>query len=339
MDNAPACPICRTVAPQIVRSFTLDEVAVHFIPESRDRERHTELRDLLTEIWGGRTSVQIHRCRVCSFAFAHPWVDGTERFYNLISQENPHYPRNRWEFQRTIESLTRIAEEHRYQGRMELLEVGAGGESFLKRLQSSPIGGIFAPTATEYDRGAVAQLKHAGFRTLSLSLEEFAHEEPAASVAVICLFQTLEHMADVHGVFGAITHLLSVDGDVFISVPASEATDVQEELTGYLDLPPNHVARWTRPAFEAVTQRHGLKVVEWELEPAARFVLAWRLAIYAVQAKAYDEESLAGRVNAVQNRWIRGPAKRVAALAYMPRMLASWRRISPKTQWVHIRAR
>jgi hypothetical protein len=179
-------------------------------------------------------------------------------------------------------------------------------------------------------------LKQAGFRTLSLSLQELAREEGHASYAVICLFQTLEHMADVQGAFGAITRLLSLDGHVFISVPARAATEVQEELTGYLDLPPNHVGRWTRSAFEAITQQHGLEVVEWELEPAALPVLAWRLAVYAVQAKAYDEESLAGRVNAVQNRWIRGPAKRVVALAYMPRMLASWRRLSPKIQWVHI---
>lgn len=336
MDAAPACPICGGTAPEIVRTFSVDQVAVHFVPASRDSERHRALRDLLGELWGGRKNVQIHRCRVCSFGFADPWADGSERFYNLVTAEDPHYPRERWEFERTIESLAHGAALDRGSGPVKLLEVGAGAGTFLKLLQSSPVGNAFEPLAVEYDRGALARLQRAGFRALSLPLQELAEQSKPASFAVICLFQTLEHIADVHGVFAAIARLLSGGGHVFISVPASEAIEAQEELTGYLDLPPNHVARWTRAAFETISRQHGMKVVEWELEPAPVPLLAWRLAVYAVQARAYDERSLAGRLNGIPNRWIRGPAKRAIAVAYLPKMLAAWRRLSPSTQWVHI---
>jgi SAM-dependent methyltransferase len=336
MDAAPLCPICGTLAPEIVRTFTLDEVALHFVPASRDGQRHGELRDLLRRIWNGRATGEIRRCPACSFGFAEPYADGTERFYNLVTAEDPHYPRERWEFRRTLESLTQIVERSPNRSRRGLLEVGAGAGSFLKLLQSSSIGDAFVATAVEYDRGALAKLAQAGFQTHSIPLQALAQKLKPESFTVICLFQTLEHIADVQGLFRAIARLLRSDGHVFISVPASEAIEAQEELTGYLDLPPNHVGRWTRSAFEAISEQHALRVVEWEVEPARVPMLAWRLALSSVHARAYDEKSLPGRVNALRNRWLRGPAKRALALAYLPRMLAAWRRLAPPTQWVHI---
>jgi hypothetical protein len=193
------------------------------------------------------------------------------------------------------------------------------------------------PLAVEYDRGAIEKLEEAGFAVSSSFVQQLAENEShRGEFAAICLFQTLEHIADVHGIFGAMRRLVSEDGAVFISTPFGPSTGLQEELTSYWDLPPNHVGRWTRPAFDAIAERHGLRVVEWELDRNGRLGYAWRLACYALLAKSYDETSFPGRINALSVRSIRGPAKRVLALAFVPRMLKAWRRLSPPTQWVHM---
>jgi hypothetical protein len=91
--------------------------------------------------------------------------------------------------------------------------------------------------------------------------------------------------------------LLRDDGGLFMSVPFAPSTELQEELTAYWDVPPNHIGRWTPRAFDSIARQHGLRVVDWELEAASSLSCAWRLATYAVLAKAYDEASLPGRIN------------------------------------------
>jgi SAM-dependent methyltransferase len=286
------------------------------------------------ELWNGRETAEIHRCAACSFEFANPFASGDERFYNLISDLDPRHPARRWEFERTIEALTERGNARG--GR--LLEVGAGSGWFLKRLRSSPVADNYAPLALEYDRGALRQLQEAGFETSSASLQELGRiTGEDERFAVICIFQTLHHLSDVQGTFGALARLLRSSGDIFISVPFARATEIQERLTGYWDLPPNHVARWTSSAFEAITQRHSLRVVAVEPEQTSRLAIAWRLALYATLARAYDERSLAGRVNALRRRSLRGPAKRLLAATYLPRMLAAWPELVPREHWIHIR--
>jgi SAM-dependent methyltransferase len=338
MRAAPACPVCAASAPEIMRRFTIDLVATHFIPASRDLRRHTELRELLGDLWEGRDTVAIRRCSSCSLGFADPWVAGTDRFYNLVTESDPHYPRDRWEFRRTIRCLTARPPTVGHQIPARILEVGAGSGAFLKQLRSSSVGTEFSPLAIEYDRGAVAKLEQAGFETSRDSLQELAGTAQRKGIfTAICMFQTLEHIADVHGVFGAVKTLLRHDGDLFISVPFGPSTELQEELTGYWDMPPNHVGRWTRSAFDSIAEQHAFRLVEWELERTARLLLAWRLASYAVRAKAYDEDSVAGRINALRIRSIRGPAKRILAVALMPKMLVAWHRLCAPTQWVHMK--
>jgi cyclopropane fatty-acyl-phospholipid synthase-like methyltransferase len=337
--SVPTCPICEAPAPEVIRSFTIDVVATHFVPASRDLRRHGELRELLAELWEGRESVDVHQCRSCSFGFAHPWVAGSARFYNLVSDSDPHYPRDRWEFGRTIECLGARAATLSRERNLRLLEIGSGSGAFLEKVRSSPVGRTFSLLAIEYNRGAVHKLEQGGFEVSPNSVQQLAESDThRGKFAAICLFQTLEHIADVHGMFRAMRALLSEDGALFISAPFGPSTEIQEELTSYWDLPPNHVGRWTPRAFDSIAEQHGFRVVEWELEAKSRLDYAWRLAGYAVLAKAYDETSVPGRINALRLRSIRGPLKRVVALAFIPKILKAWHRLSPPTQWVHMAA-
>jgi SAM-dependent methyltransferase len=306
--------------------------AEHFIPHRRDQVRNAELRAALRDLWGGRESVEVRRCQDCGFGFACPFVAGDARFYNLVSGSDPHYPQRRWEFSRTMNAM---ADADVPSGR--LLECGAGDGAFLKQLHASEFGARFEAVAIEYDDGAIERLRAAGFRAERASITDLAHRPPTAGFAIVCMFQTLEHMSDIHGAFRAFKSLLRPGGHAFISVPHGLSVEAQERLTGFWDMPPNHVGRWLPISFQRMAGQHDLELVACEIQPLSRIADAWRLAVYSVNSAAYRRETLAARLVAIRFRYARGPLKRLLALLCMPALLPRIPDSGGHSLWVHLR--
>jgi SAM-dependent methyltransferase len=217
-----------------------------------------------------------------------------------------------------------------------LLECGAGDGAFLKQLRASELGSRFDVVAIEYDDGAIERLKAAGFRAERASITDVARNTASGGFGVICMFQTLEHMSDIHGVFRAFRSLLRPGGHVFISVPHGLAIDAQERLSGYWDMPPNHVGRWLPVSFERMAARHDLRLVTCEIEPSFRVRNAWRLAVCSIHSVAYRQATLAAGVNALRFRYVRGPLKRLLALLQMPALLPRVSGSGGHTLWAHL---
>jgi SAM-dependent methyltransferase len=328
------CPACGVESYELIREHSVEDAAQHFVPTSRDPVRHRELCDLIRDLWHARSHADVCRCLDCGLVFVSPWVAGSAKFYNLVSGSDPHYPKNRWEFEETLKALI-----HAYRGDgpcLELLEVGAGDGAFLKLLKASAVGERFRAFAVEYDTGAVAALRKAQISVLTQSPQDLAGDSTYSErFSVICLFQTLEHMDDVHGLFRSLVSLLRPNGHVFVSVPNAEAIAIQEDITGFWDMPPNHIGRWTKRALEHVALVNGFRLEEFKLEPVSRVRTAWLLARYSMLARAYNEGSLDARANSLDHRMIRGPLKAVLALTQVPRVALAWRRFLPLSQWAH----
>jgi SAM-dependent methyltransferase len=238
------------------------------------------------------------------FGYAVPWVGGDARFYELAYAGDPHYPADRWEFGRTI----KVLEGPAFKRRLRVLEVGAGHGAFLDALRRLGPHEIFA---ADYDAGAVRRLREKGYKAIVGSLADIS----AGSFDVVCLFQTLEHMADFDAVFENLHRLLAPDGSVFLSVPNREATDFQEHVTEYWDMPPNHVGRWSPTALARVSERHGFSAVAVDTEPVRMRQVAWRLAVNSVNGRSYTPGTLDNHINAIASRPARGLFKRVLAQA------------------------
>jgi hypothetical protein len=82
-------PCLPATASEVIRTFTIDDVATHFIPASRDMKRHNELRGLLAELWEGRETVEVALLLQPFVRLRAPWAAGSERFYNLVSESDP----------------------------------------------------------------------------------------------------------------------------------------------------------------------------------------------------------------------------------------------------------
>jgi SAM-dependent methyltransferase len=325
------CPLCNSTTSLVLQRHSLTAAAEHFVPTGRDPVRRARLEANLRRLWGGREFVEVRRCESCGFGFAAPHVAGDKEFYNLVSNADAHYPARRWEFDRTIAELSALPQ---LQG--ELLECGAGGGSFLAQLGTSTVGARYRPMAAELDEGAIRRLRAAGIAVSAGSITEFG-EDMTGRFAVICMFQTLEHHDDAHAVFEAFRRLGRPGSHIFVSVPNAAWTDTQERRVRYWDMPPNHVGRWTGSCFSRMAVHHGLRVVGFEVEPASKIGQTWRLALSWVNSRAYEAGSLAGKVNMIRLRLVRGVLKRsIAALLFL-RLWSTAQAPEGDSLWVHMR--
>ena len=281
----------------------------------------------LRDLFGG-DQVDVMRCGDCGFWFAHPFIAGTPDIYNLFTAGQEHYPSDRFEFALTVGALPRRP--------ISILEIGAGRGAFLRCVQSTKL--VRKAVATEYDSGsltAIARLPDVDIVPLTpIELAERTDERFDA----VCMFHVLEHMDRVDEVFGALRRLTQPDGQLFIGVPNEASVTMQEERTGFWDMPPNHVSRWTPSALESIASRHGFRLIEHRYESSSRWAAMSEMARCRLQGRAYNPSSVAGRVNDIGARAVRGPLKRLVhawdLLAFLP-TLGQW---PPRSQWFRLGA-
>ena len=327
------CPACHARTAQRLYRTDADGAAQHYVLREVDPDRHRALRDHIATLWDGPTC-DVLRCTACGFGFARPFVAGDERFYTLAYQRTG-YPADRWEFGRTLGAIDRSGLAPGFSA----LEVGAGDGAFLRRLAPSrtPPGRALATEFSDYGRQSVAAL---GVRCLDADVRALSPDE--GPFDVLCLFQVLEHLDGLDALGAHLARLAAPGAHLFVSVPNAARIDFNEGHGSLLDLPPNHVGRWTPAAFRAWAGRTGWRVVADEVEPEAGWDKARELVTYRYMRRRQDPESAANRIERVAA----GPARRAlqaaAAAAYgvaaLPALAAMvWADGLGATRWVHLR--
>lgn len=320
------CPACACAPCEVRCRHTVEAAAEHFVPRERDPERHTELVEHLSSVLWKQDHVDVRECLSCGFGFSDPWVGGDPRFYALAHEGDPHYPGDRWEFGETLEALAGFEQDRE----RRLAEVGAGDGAFLDAL-----GPGFVVRAADFDAGAVQRLKGKGYAASLGSLDVLVG--PDEPFDVVCMFQTLEHVAPLEDLTRTLCEALRPGGDLFVSVPNHDGTRFQESVTGLWDMPPNHVGRWTPLALQRAFESRGFETVAIRMQPVSTRAIAWQLAVSAVNARSYRHGTIEGRVNAVRSRALRGGLKRVLAIFRLPALLLKRRGFRPLAIWAHFR--
>jgi SAM-dependent methyltransferase len=257
-------------------------------------------------------------------------------FYNLAFGSGG-YPRDRWEFDQTLDALTPIALA--CSRPLKLLEAGAGVGSFLEGIRQRPaLRERIAAEAIEYDDVALHTLTQRGFAANAGSITDLVQDpDQGGRFDIICMFQTLEHMAGVTDVFQAFAFLLRPEGHVFLSVPNGPSVDYQEKVVQLWDMPPNHVGRWSLGCLDIAAKRNGLEVVAAAVEPQwTRFRHAWHYATYRLASRAYFAGSWEHRINAVRSRYLRWALKGLTGILWVPRFWFK-QQATGHNLWVHIR--
>jgi SAM-dependent methyltransferase len=316
-SSEPRCPACKSTALASVLTVSAHETAQYFAPERADAASHARIFECVTSLWGD-DKCEIMGCKDCGFGFAWPFVAGNAEFYNFTGAAGV-YPRAKWEFSRTVTELARLNTHH-----AKVLEAGAGRGYFLDQI----CPGLVRPqdvTALEYNDTSIPILKDKGYRALSIDLRDTALDADRGSFDFIFMFQIVEHLDGLDELFARIRSLLKRGGSAFCAVPNFARIEYQEANGSLIDLPPNHIGRWTSPAFDAVCQRHGLVLRSAELEPLSwSEFLSHDISYSHIRRAQLNPDGFIGRVRS----WPRSRARRLveAALAalFIPTRLSAW---------------
>jgi SAM-dependent methyltransferase len=273
------------------------------------------------------------RCARCEFGFSDPFVAGTTDFYAL-SAVRDGYPSDKWEFDKTIESLEQLDLDGG-----NILEIGAGAGLFLAKIAPKrvPPANI---TAIDYNPRSVSKLEEAGYRALLGDFRQVL-DFPGRYRAIF-LFQVLEHMDDPHGVFSSLHLLLEPGGHLFIAVPNPHRIDFNESSASLNDMPPNHIGRWRRESFDRIAQTHGFNVEEVALEPFSlqRFI-SMDIGYYYLQM-AQKEGTLAEWSRSLRSTRAGKALMFVTGAMYAPARVPLWLAAGSRLQglgnslWVHL---
>jgi SAM-dependent methyltransferase len=223
-------------------------------------EQSERISGQIRSLWGSDLC-EFRQCLNCGYGFARPYIAGNEEIYSSLYYKHFSYPEDKWEYEQSLGIIRQLdLPDH-----PALLELGAGNGSFLDRLSSLgfPSKGLFS---TEFSASGAEEIRKKGYHCSGKALRELTDEE-LPRFDVICMFQVLEHMDDIHRVFRSLQQLGKPGSHLIIAVPNGHLRSFYDTVGVHLDVPPIHVGRFTGKTFSFLAGQHGWEVGGLYFEP------------------------------------------------------------------------
>lgn len=255
------CPVCHSVDGNLLYSINSYQAAQHFILKEVDRQRFLRLRLHIEDIWGA-DSCQVINCSACNYCYAYPYVAGDSEFYAL-AYDRSGYPMRKWEYQVTREKIQDISNGQI--NNLRLLEIGAGNGAFVKMIAPDllPKSNVLC---TEYSDYGISSVREYGIECIPGDIGQISDKNLENRFDIVCMFQVLEHLDELDGLFDKINKITSNNAHIFIAVPNPEMIKFNELNDLLLDMPPNHIGRWNKRSFEIICRRYGWVLADYKEE-------------------------------------------------------------------------
>jgi SAM-dependent methyltransferase len=278
------CPVCQCIKAQILWTVSSKRAALHFVSPIEDPERYERLRNHLHNLWGKETS-DIVKCNFCEFVYSYPYIPGDKLFYDLAFVRSD-YPQCKWEFEVALQLVkkTEISSPR-------ILELGAGDGAFIKRLTHSNIEkeNIVAFEYSEYGSKNIQKL---GVNCFVDDIRNVPQFNLGGKFDYIFMFQALEHMGDICGLLEYLRSLLNTGGQIIFAVPNEKRIEFNELNDALLDMPPNHIGRWNKTAFEIYANRNGFELISHQYENINTIRELVRFMIYRFLKRSQNIKSI-----------------------------------------------
>ncbi len=309
-----ACPICAHPEGRTLYRRTSAQAAQHFVLREVEPERFGKLVAAIERLWG-TGEVALVECTSCGFVHAEPHVGGDMEFYTL-AYDRTTYPLDKWEFRRSIEAITsdprlrEIGLEN-----IRVLELGAGMGNFIRALIDAGVRpeNIVCTDFSGFGRDHIRKM---GVAAYAKDYTELTLADMPGPIHVACLFQVLEHLGNPHAVLAKFAELGEPDVKVIAAVPSDRRMAFNERNGSLLDMPPNHVGRYTRKAFEALAERGGWTLDALEYEPEGPAPKLKQFVKYRYLREMQEAGSLANRVERMGATPVKSALRAGLGLAY-----------------------
>ena len=199
-------------------------------------------------------SLAIYECPDTGYRFFYPYdIAGDGKFYEQLQRYDWYYMPWKWEHEQALEYI---------KPSMKILEVGCAKGSFLKRAMEEY---KVDATGLELNKKAAQEAVDLGINVLTESIQEHASYF-INEYDVICSFQVLEHIADIHSFIEAQVSALRPGGILIISVP-NNAGFLGSDDGNLLNYPPHHMGLWSSNSLEKICDIYGLDFTCHHYEP------------------------------------------------------------------------
>jgi SAM-dependent methyltransferase len=244
-----ACPFGHSSA------YVLEKLPIADLAQAWRREFGISIQSLFARL--ERDELEFCECQECNLRFFSPGVPGDGSFYSALSHWYDQWRGHVAGAEFKPDYL--VAQRHIEPG-SAVLEIGCGCARFDLRI---PEGCSYV--GLELNPDYVLRGRAAGVDVRLEPVQTHAGVHPG-EYDVVCLFQVIEHIADVHAFIAACLDCVRPGGLLIVGCPNTEGF-LRTEHDNLLNMPPHHITWWSRRSLEFLAQELGLMVAEIVEEP------------------------------------------------------------------------
>jgi SAM-dependent methyltransferase len=253
------CPLCFSGTFSKLYEVKAEN-APRLILTSNNSYRKEELENIIRSIWNVPKAIVV-KCSKCSLVFSIPFIAGNSIYYDIAYGNSIYYPEWKWDFEKTLQVLTAIGKNETRN--KFLLEIGAGDGAFLNRISNS----LFEKkkiTCTELSSYGCEEIRRNGIECIHDNWTVLDKPTYYSRFSIVCLFQVLEHLDNLHYFFNLIDRITTNDAHLFITVPNDVHRHFYDSIGVNYDVPPTHISRWNKSSFSFLAERFNWILVEHE---------------------------------------------------------------------------
>jgi SAM-dependent methyltransferase len=223
-------------------------------------------------IFNGVAQLGFYCCPSCDLRFFYPAIAGPPSFYEELQQRHWYFEGEREEFAWGKEKIGSSA---------SVLEIGAGDGNFARVLDTCNYRGLeFTPKAVELGR-------QKGIELTEESIEDHS-ARAGQTYDVVCAFQVLEHVPDVHSFLEASLSCLKPGGHLLLAVPSADSF-LPSCVNLFQNMPPHHLTWWSDRSLISIGRVFGLILEDIRHERMARRHRGWYLSTaIAASLRGFD---------------------------------------------------
>ncbi|MGW1455068.1 class I SAM-dependent methyltransferase [Salegentibacter agarivorans] len=201
--------------------------------------------------------IELLECKRTGYRFYYPLsVNGDADFYKELSTKRENYYSKRWEHLKVLPSIHE--NEH-------VLEIGSGFGAFLTLLKLKNI----KAEGLELNPKAIEICRKKGLIINNMPIEELSIKSQKC-YDVVCYFQVLEHITNVHDFINNSLIALKPNGKLIIGVPNNNPFLFINDKYHTLNLPPHHAGLWNKKALKSLEALFNIKLLSLQYEPLER---------------------------------------------------------------------